>query len=48
MDETTRLTNYYKQMQVIEEKLIQAKQVGDMMNVLLIETEKLKTWDAIK
>jgi hypothetical protein len=28
--------------------LIQAKQVGDMMNVLLIETEKLKTWDAIK
>lgn len=48
MDETTRLTYYYKQLQTIEEALIMEKSKGNMVQILIIEAQKMSLQDAIK
>jgi len=48
MTESEKLGYYYKQLQVIEDVLIQSKSVGDMGRIFQMEAEKEKVWFAVK
>lgn len=48
MTEQEKLGYYYKQMQVVEQGLIESKSVWDMWRIVQLEVEKEKVQFAIK